>query len=138
MSLQAYLFQRNTRQLVYKSLDTNMKRSRATAQNIANVTTPGYKRLEVTFEDQLQDALKKKIDGNETDKNHKKIGRQAAIEKVQAHIFRANDPTLAGDINNVDIDIEMAKLAENKIQYHYNVRFAGFEKYQAAVSGRAY
>ena len=34
-------------------LDTAALRHRVIAQNVANVNTPGYRRLEVTFEDEL-------------------------------------------------------------------------------------
>jgi len=38
------------------------KRFKAVAQNIANVNTPGYARSEVTFENELREALNMKDD----------------------------------------------------------------------------
>jgi flagellar basal-body rod protein FlgB len=47
------------------------------------------------------------------------------------------DPTLPSGVNNVDVDKEMAKLAENQIMYNFGIRFAGFDKYNSAITGRA-
>jgi flagellar basal-body rod protein FlgB len=136
MSIETYLFRRTTRQLVYKSLDANMVKSRAIAQNIANVSTPDYQRKEVNFEEQVRAALKKKINGEKTQELHQDLGRNAALKAVRPMTYVANDPTLAGEINNVDIDLEMAKLAENQIQYNFNIQFVGFDRFNAAVNGR--
>ena len=136
MSIESYLFRRPTRELLYKSLDASAKRNRAISQNIANVTTDGYKRKEVRFEELNQDALKIKINGETTKDTHLDIGKAAAMSKVVPLVSESNDQTLPGDINNVDIDIEMAKLAENQIQYQYSIKFSGFDKYQSAISGR--
>ncbi len=46
-----HLFRTQTRQAVYKSLDASMLRSKAIAQNVANVDVPGYQRKEVAFEE---------------------------------------------------------------------------------------
>ncbi len=106
-----------------KGLDAYMLRGRAQANNLANVTTPGYKRIEVTFEDQLKQALdQKKLQGERTNQTHMYLGKPE-LDKIKANAFRSNDQTLAGEINNVDIDIEMAKLAENQIQYEFAVKF---------------
>ena len=106
-----------------KGLDAYMTRSRALANNMANVTTPGYQRIEVTFEEQLKAALdNKKILGDRTDKNHMFLGKPE-LDNIQAEAYRSQDQTLAGEINNVDIDLEMAKMAENQIQYQFAVKF---------------
>lgn len=42
--------------LLKKSLDAYALRQKAIASNVANIDTPGYKRIEVPFEEQLQKA----------------------------------------------------------------------------------
>ena len=42
--------------LLKKSLDAYSLRQKAIASNVANIDTPGYGRLEVNFEEQLQKA----------------------------------------------------------------------------------
>ncbi|MCL2101178.1 MAG: flagellar basal body rod protein FlgB [Fibromonadales bacterium] len=134
----AKLFGGDTRTLIYKALDANAMRGRAIAQNLANVQTPGYHRVEVNFEEQVQEAMKKQVTGKKTDEKHIDIGRKASLRKVEAYSFRPNDPTNPGEVNNVDIDIENAKMAENQIQHSYNMQFASFGKIQAAIKGQVY
>lgn len=43
-------------ELIIKSLDGLSLRHRVTASNLANASTPGFKRQEVSFEDQLEKA----------------------------------------------------------------------------------
>lgn len=138
VDIKNHLFGSATRQLLYKSLDTNAMRSRAISQNIANTMTPGYERVEVNFEEQVRDAMKKQVDGTRTDEDHLELGRTASLKKVEAFTYRPYDPTNPGEINNVDIDIENAKMAENQIQYDFNIEFSGFAKYQAAIKGQVY
>jgi flagellar basal-body rod protein FlgB len=106
-----------------KGLDAYMTRSRATANNIANVTTKGYERIEVSFEDQLQGAMdSKRLSGDRTQAAHMFLGRNE-LDKVHAEAYRVEDQTNAAEFNNVDIDIENAKMAENQIQYNFAVKF---------------
>lgn len=135
--LRSYLFGRTTRQLVYKGLDAATQRSRAIAQNTANANTPGYQRKEVSFEEQVREAMQKRVDGRRTDEDHLEIGRKAALKKVEPRVYMPNDPTLPGEINNVDIDLEASKMAENQIHYHFLLRFAGFDRMLSAVKGSA-
>ncbi len=135
MDLRTRLFGTFTRQTVYKSLDAGAMRNRAIAQNISNINTPDYKRKEITFEDELRKVMKLKLKGVTTQPDHMEISRKAALEKVNPKVYEPKDPTLPGEINNVDIDIENAKLAENQILFQFALKFAGFEKYNAVISG---
>lgn len=138
VDVKSHLFGSATRQLLYKSLDANAMRSRAISQNIANAMTPGYERVEVDFEEQVRRAMKIQVDGTRTDDEHLEIGRKASLKRVDAFSYRPYDPTNPGELNNVDIDIENAKMAENQIQYNFNIEFSGFEKYMAAIKGQTY
>jgi len=115
-----------------------MLRSKAIAQNIANIDVPGYKRVEVTFESDLQRALdKSKLRGTKTSDKHLDIGRKS-ISKVHPDSYRPQDLTNSSGVNNVDIDIENAKLAENQILFNYEVKLGGerFKAVQQAIKGR--
>jgi flagellar basal-body rod protein FlgB len=137
MNIRDYLFSGTTRQLVYKSLDASALRSRVVAQNLANVDTPGYRRKEVSFEDQLQDALKKKVAGDTTQDGHLPFGKKVDLTGVTPKVFEPLDQTLPGELNNVDVDMEAAKLAENQILYNFGIKFAGFDKIMSAIAGRS-
>jgi flagellar basal-body rod protein FlgB len=139
MNIHDYLFGGLTRQTVYKSLDAGALRGRVIAENIANVTTPGYRRKEVTFEDELKKVFEKKIPGETTQPGHAEIARGEDISKIQPKVMEPIDPTLPGEVNNVDVDMEMSKLAENQILYNFSIHFTSFEnsQMQNAISGKS-
>jgi flagellar basal-body rod protein FlgB len=136
MDIRSYLFGGTTRQLVYKSLDASTMRARVVAHNLANVDTPGYRRKEVSFEEQLQDLVKRKVRGTATQEGHMPFGKGVDLTEVRPKVYEAMDPTLPGEINNVDVDMEAAKMAENQILFNYAIKFAGFDKYMSAIAGR--
>ena len=136
MDIRQFLFGGTGRQMVYKSLDASALRSRVIAQNLANVDTPGYQRKEVSFEEKLRKALEAKVAADLTNPTHIPTGKGVDLSKVQPEVFEPKDQTLPGEINNVDVDMEAAKMAENQILYNFGIRFAGFDKFNAAITGR--
>ncbi|MEK7395235.1 MAG: flagellar basal body rod protein FlgB [Fibrobacterota bacterium] len=121
------------------SLDASTMRQKAIANNIANVNTPGYQRIEVSFEDELKKALNpRQLLGAQTDAGHMPIGRPT-LDKLQPQAYRPKDSTLPGQINNVDIDMEMAKLAENQILFNAGVKFLTERSsvIRSAIAGRS-
>jgi flagellar basal-body rod protein FlgB len=123
MLLKEALFSRTSIPTVAKSLDACMLRGRAIANNLANVNTPGYERIEVAFESRLRDALdEKKITGSADQPDHMLLGKPD-LSQVEAVAYRSKDPVLPGEINNVDVDEEAAKLAENQMLYMFGIKF---------------
>lgn len=133
------LFNKTNLSVVNRAMDAAMLRGKTIANNIANINTPGYRRLEVKFEEQLRNALDRtRLKGSMTDGQHMDIGRKA-IGDVNAQVYHPYDPTLASGVNNVDIDMEMAKLAETQLTFNYAVRFGQglFKKLNAAIQGKS-
>lgn len=133
------LFSSKKLALIKNTMDASSLRSRTISNNIANVTTPGYKRVEVSFESQLRKAMDgSSLNGSRTRENHMKLG-QGDISSVRAQVYRPNDPTLPSGVNNVDIDTEMAKLAETQIMYNFAAkRLQGtYTKLNSAIQARA-
>jgi flagellar basal-body rod protein FlgB len=91
------------------------QRRNATADNIANIDTPGYQRKEVTFETALRRAYG--TGENQmaaTNAMHYSAGTTASgngLQRTQALDSARNDG------NDVDIDQEMITLAETQMQY---------------------
>jgi len=94
------------------------KRLEATAQNLANINTPAYARREVTFEDQLSRLLHgpERLPLTTTDPRHISTLPES-VEAVKPVEERAVGELVRWDGNGVDIDIEMAKLAETRMSY---------------------
>ena len=131
------LFGKTSLPAVGKGLNASMLRSKAIAQNISNVQTPGFKRVEVNFEKDLQRALDRtKIAGTKTDSKHLDMGKPE-IDHVRAKPYRPKDASLPSGENDVDIDMENAKLAENQIIYNFEVKMAGerFKAVQQSIKG---
>jgi len=139
MFLKEALFTRTSIPMVEKSLDACALRGRAISNNLANLTTPGYQRIEVSFEERLKAALDLKNPAGVADKpGHQPLGRPDP-ETVKAYAYRSEDPVRPGDINNVDVDVEAAKLAENQILFSFGVKFIQSRKGDivSAIKGNA-
>lgn len=137
--LEKLLMNKTNMPVISRTLDSAMLRSRTIANNIANVTTPGYRRVEVSFEDQLRTALDRtRLQGRKTSSMHMDIGRKD-LTNVNPEAYHPYDPTQPSGVNNVDIDMEMAKLAETQITYNYAVKFGQgvFKKLNAAIQGKS-
>lgn len=94
------------------------QRQRVHAENIANADTPHYKRFELAYEAQLQAA----VEGGEglplavTQPGHLSLGPRG-LGDFRPELHRAMDSTLRNDGNNVDIDVEMTRLAQTSLTY---------------------
>lgn len=93
-------------------------RQRALAENVANADTPNYKRFEVSYEAQLQAAVEGSHAGDlaVTHPGHMALGPQS-VGGFQPELRRVEDSTLRNDGNNVDIDVEMTRLAQTSMTY---------------------
>ena len=133
------MFNRSSIPLLVKSLDASMLRARTIANNIANVNTPGYQRVEVSFEDELRKALDTtKLKGTRTNEKHLPLGR-LDISGLNPKVEKPVDPTLPSGVNNVDIDSEMAKLAENQLLFNFSAKFlkGKYTKLNAAIQSKS-
>ncbi len=127
------------KQILSKSLDTYMARSKAISSNIANATTPGYQRREVKFEESLGKALSgSNLKGSRTNSKHLQLG-SGALSSLKHEIVRPYDASLPSGVNNVDIDKEMADLAENQIAFKFAMKrmAGGYAKLNAAITLKA-
>lgn len=107
--------------LMETALDAFTLRHRVTVNNIANGDTPGFKRSQVEFEELLNQATARQtIVGRRTDPRHIPIGAQS--EPVTAKVVTDHTTLMNNNLNNVDIDYEMSRLAENQLRYNVVVQ----------------
>lgn len=99
-------------------------RQRAIASNMANMETPGYRRVDVRFEQSLTDALNSsgKIDP----------------KSLEPEVYHPNDPALRADGNNVNMEAEVGDLVKNSLRYTTYVRLLRkkFTQIETAMSER--
>jgi len=98
------------------ALDGLSLRQQAISRNIANVDTPAYQAVTVDFQDTLN-----RLVGNETGELPLKLTNEAHLSTAESENYFQTELRPGGsyraDQNNVDIDTEMADMAEAGIQY---------------------
>lgn len=87
--------------ILERGLEAASLRHRVLTHNIANINTPGFKRSRVEFEEQLIQAIQE--------------GK--APDSVAPQVVTETNTLARPDGNNVDVELEMAQLAENQIWY---------------------
>jgi len=105
--------------LLERSLEFRAKRNNLLASNVANIETPGFKAKDLVFEKALGEALRSQEPGPMVTTNARHLdGRNATpLELVQPRTIDSANPVGSTDGNSVDLEREMAKLAENQINY---------------------
>lgn len=111
-------FDRSRIPLLEKEMDLFSARNKAIANNIANIATPGYKTVEVSFKNELSNAIAESTNAVELSKN---------VEQVEPAIQIDNSGSLASGANNVNIDQQMADLAKNQLQFKLAARLMSDE-----------
>jgi flagellar basal-body rod protein FlgB len=142
MLIQQALFSQTSLPVLGKSLDASALRAKAIAANLANVATPGYERIEVAFEDALRQALNPKpirSTGAALNPDPNAMPMVPDLSHVEPVAYRPKDLTQASGVNNVDIDMEMTKLAENQLAFNFGVRFVQERRgaIESAIRGTA-
>lgn len=95
-----------------KAADASWVRNELISNNIANVSTPNYKRRDVEFQTFLAEELR----GNGSLKE--KVAN-VNLNALNASVYTDHSSlSYRLDGNNVDIDTESAKLAENQVRYY--------------------
>ncbi len=93
-----------TIKVLERGLDMASFRHQLLAHNIANVDTPGFKRSGTDFAQAMSEAM------NAADRD----------ERINAapRVVTEADTSVRNDGNNVDIEREMAEMAENNLLYN--------------------
>ena len=118
MLLDKLLFSDTVPKAMSKSLDLMSSRQSVISSNIGNLDTPGFKASEIDFQGQLREALGSKGQLPLQATNEKHFGPKTSnIGSMTADPFEEDDAAKSNG-NNVDVDKEMAKMAENQIFYN--------------------
>ena len=121
MSMFADTTYAKTMTVAKKLLNVYGLRAEVIADNIANVSTPNFKRSDVTFEYQLGRALDSEeyngLEAKRTDARHFPFNMPMDYREVAPTITVDFDTSYRNDKNKVDIDKEMAEEAKNTLRY---------------------
>jgi len=104
--------------ILQKGLSASWTRNTVIRNNIANVETPGFKASDVEFETHLAESMQKSgFVGTKTHPKHIDIG-SGRIPDFETRIVKRDDMSMRMDGNNVDIESENVKLAQNSLYYN--------------------
>ena len=111
--------------LMSKLLDLTAAKNKVIANNIANVNTPGYNKLEVNFEEELQKAVR---NGADIEKIH----------NIEGKISMSNVPAKGNNGNNVDMDKEMIEFFKTSDKHNIVLELVSknFNSLINAIQGR--
>ena len=93
-------------------LDAGIKaqtlRQKSIANNIANLETPGYRRIDVKFEEILSKSL-------ESDDN-------VDLQDIEPELYTPKNTQVKENGNDVNLDSEVGQLIDNSLQYKAYIR----------------
>lgn len=96
-----------------KAADASWLRNEAIANNLANADTPGYKREDITFENELRRALKY----NDYETMDAKVSHLSS-DRLKPRTYKDySGYEYRLDGNNVDPETENVMLAKNQLMY---------------------
>lgn len=109
-----------TIQLLQRSLDLRSARQRVIASNLANEETPGYRASELTFQDELRSAHRGHLPVVLAATHTRHFGLQGpqGVQAVTGKLGEVPAGDLPLDANSVNLELEMAKLSDNAMQYN--------------------
>jgi len=118
--------------LLNKNLDGLWLRQKATMDNIANYSTPGYKSKYVDFESQLRDKIENIVSNTKI----KNSLLNTEIENSRVIVGENDSQSFRLDGNNVDLEKENLELAKTQLQYMYTVTEMNsyFSKLKSVIS----
>jgi flagellar basal-body rod protein FlgB len=100
------------------ALNFREMRQELISSNVANANTPGFKAKKMDFEEALARALD--VDGQMqmgvTDGRHHNVGN-GGFNNLEPEIYDDPNGVVSENGNTVDVEAEMAKMAENKLMY---------------------
>jgi flagellar basal-body rod protein FlgB len=110
--------------LLARLMDVAQLRHRVISQNLANVNTPGYHQLDVSFEEAFSRALGKK-------------GEQGALG-IRPRIVEGQGNAQRQDGNTVDLDKEVGSLNKNSLMFSTATQMliSRINMMRSAITGR--
>ena len=122
MLIDKLLFSDQVPVMMKKTLDFASSRHLLITTNVTNVDTPGYKAHDIDFQSQLREVIQ--TDGQLSLKktNERHFGPSSmAVKAMRPESFEEAQASKSNG-NNVDMDKEMAKLAENQIRFNATIQ----------------
>jgi flagellar basal-body rod protein FlgB len=112
----------NVMSLLEAGIRAEELRQRAIASNMANIETPGYRRVDVRFEKNLAKAIKSPgpID----------------LDAIEPELYEPDEPSLRANGNNVTMEAEVGEMVKNSLRHSTYIRLLRkkYSQIEAAIS----
>lgn len=121
----------NTISMTEKALSYLYKREEVLMNNMANVDTPGFKRSDVSFEEEFRSKLME-ASGLKSSR-----AMPDAIDESHYTVYSRDDSARV-DENNVNMEVEQTEFARSGLQYQYLMQSVNmdFRLLQTAIKGQ--
>lgn len=100
---------------ITKALDLTWRRNEAIVSNIANAETPQYRAVDLNFSSELERAFE--TSSESVPLSVTRPGHMDLSSSSGAHLMSDLSGATRADGNNVDIDIQMGRMAYNSGKY---------------------
>ena len=98
----------NIADLLEAGIRAESLRQRAIANNVSNLETSGYRRLDVKFEDFLAKALKS--------------GKEVDLDEIQPQLYRPLENPVKWNGNDVSLEGEVGEMVKNTLRHKAYIR----------------
>lgn len=101
----------NIVKLLEAGLRAESLRQKAIANNVANLQTPGYRRVDVKFEELLAKALDSP--------------GAVDLKEIEPQVYQPNQTPVKSNGNDVNIETEVGQMVKNALRYKTYIRLLG-------------
>lgn len=98
----------NILDLIDAGIRAESLRQKAIANNIANLETPGYRRIDVKFEELLARSLRS--------------SEELDLREVEAQIYRPKQTPVKSNGNDVNLEAEIGQMIKNTLRHKAYIR----------------
>jgi flagellar basal-body rod protein FlgB len=98
----------NIMDLIDAGIKAETLRQKAIANNIANLETPGYRRLDVKFEELLARCLRS--------------SREFDLSEIEAQVYQPKQTPVKSNGNDVNLEAEVGQMIKNTLNHKAYIR----------------
>ena len=111
----------NVTDLLTAGIKAEGLRQQAIANNVANLETPGYRRIDVKFEELLAKALESPSESND-------------ISEIEPEIYQPKQTPVKANGNDVNFEAEVGEMVKNTLRHKAYIRLLGKELKQIELA----
>ena len=114
----------NIMDVIEAGLKAETLRQKAIASNVANIQTPGYRSVDIRFEELLDKAMES--------------SDALDLEDIQSELYEPGETPVQSNGNDVSLEVEVGKMIENTLRQKTYIRLlqTKYRQMQLAIDVR--